>query len=131
MPKIEKLNEELLKNGESINSYAEKAVNGNYTLRINNAISYMMNKVTNVLNSFFKTQMKEVKYEIIFDFVLVTGLMNIASLANYWLGGYLVLKNIFSVGTLVAFTLYFSKVWDSIEYFMEFLKNWNCKSFSG
>ena len=122
VPKIEQLNGKLLEKGETINSYAEETINGNYTLRINNAISYMINKVTNLFHSFFKIQMKEIKYEIIYDFVLVTGMMNIATLVTYWLGGYLVFKNIFSVGTLVAFTLYFSRLWDPIELFMEFPK---------
>lgn len=130
LPKIAKTNETISQKGESINSYAEEMINGSFTLRTNNSAKYMLDKLKSILGEYYQAQIKETKYEMLFDFVLVTGIMNIATLANYFLGGYLVFMKVFSIGTLVEFTLYFSRLWDPIEFFMEFPKKLNISKVS-
>lgn len=122
LPRISKINEKILKKNEIVNTYVEETINGNYTLRVHNSLKYMESKMSKVLRDYFKLQLTEVKYEIIYDFILVTGIMNMATLLTYWLGGYLVFREVFSVGTLIAFTLYFNRLWDPIEFFMNFPK---------
>lgn len=122
LPKIGSLNKKVLEQGEIINSYFEDNINGNYVLRVNNSLDYMKLKIEKALNYLLKLQLRNISYEIVYDFVLVTGIMNIATFLTYWVGGQLVYHNKFSIGTLVAFTLYFSRLWSPIEFFMDFPK---------
>lgn len=122
IPKIEALNNQMQELGEGISSVTEETVNGNYTLRVNNATQYILQKISHVMRTFFMVQMKEVRLNILYDFLLVTGIMNLAQMFIYWYGGVLVFAGDLSVGTLVALTLYFSRLWSPVEFFMEFPK---------
>ncbi|MCX7903059.1 MAG: ABC transporter ATP-binding protein/permease [Caloramator sp.] len=122
IPKLNNLNNEIMEKNESIDNIIEEAFNGNFTLRINNAITYIEEKMGKLLMQLNEILRKEVRVNIFYEFVLVTGIMNLSSLLIYCVGGYLVFRRKISAGTLVAFSLYFSRLWDPIEFFMDFPK---------
>lgn len=122
IPKLNELNSEIMKKNEEIDSIVEEAYNGILTLRAHNSIFYIEKKIKKVIENIFGLYNKEIKLNIIYEFVIVTGTMNLASLLIYCIGGYLVYRRVITAGTLVAFSLYFSRLWDLIEFFMEFPK---------
>jgi len=48
--------------------------------------------------------------------------MNVANLIVYILGGYYVFKGTFTVGSLFAFAIYFSNLWEAMEFYTQFPK---------
>lgn len=121
-PKIEKTNKKIISEDENIKSLAEENLTGNLDIKVNNAYSFVNDRIKDKLKSYFEFGLNKTKYIMQYDYILVTGIMNFATLLIYCFGGYLVFKSIISIGTLVSFTLYFSRLWDPVEYFMELSK---------
>lgn len=122
VPKIEASSSEIIKQDEQVKSLAEEVLSGSLDIKVNNAQKYMKEKIEDKFNKYLRLSLKKIRYIMEYDYILITGIMNIATLTTYCLGGYLVLKDIITMGTLTAFTLYFSKLWDPVEYFMELSK---------
>lgn len=121
-PIIEKTNRNVLNIEESINTEFEEGINGNYTLRINNATKAFEKKFDKTVETGLNAKNKAVYVDIIYDVLIVTGIMNIANLIIYWFGGHLAIENNISIASLVAFTLYFSRIWTPIEFFLDYSK---------
>ncbi len=51
-----------------------------------------------------------------------TGLLNCISIIVYVFGGYLAINNKITVGTLTMFSLYYSKLWNPIEFYINYPK---------
>lgn len=107
---------------ELLNSNVEEVVNLNYTLRANNATGYYEEKVDKNLEKFLLNTMKKTKVETKYDYMLITGLLNMASFIVYYLGGLLLVNNRISVGMITSFSLYYSKLWNPIQFFMDYPK---------
>lgn len=122
VPKIEKVNSKIITSEEDIKSLSEEILNGSLDIKINNANEFIEYKISNKFIRYFDLVLNKIKYIIQYDYILVTGIMNFSTLLIYCFGGYLVFKNIISIGTLISFTLYFSRLWDPVEYFMELSK---------
>ncbi|MGL6186311.1 MAG: ABC transporter transmembrane domain-containing protein [Clostridium chrysemydis] len=122
IPRIEKLNTEIIDYEENIKSLSEEVLNGSLDIKVNNANEFIEYKIHGKFSVYFKLILNKTKCLMQYDYILVTGIMNLATLLIYCLGGYLVFKSIISMGTLVSFTLYFSRLWDPVEYFMELSK---------
>lgn len=130
IPKIQSLSQKILENEEIINSQVEELLNNNYAVRAGNHQSFFETEFLHTLDRYYNTQIKEVKYEILYDFILVVGVMNAAHLLIYWLGANYVFSEKITIGTLLAFTLYFSRLWSPVEYFMGFQKRFKQKKVS-
>lgn len=122
VPKIEQISGQVIKEDENLKSLAEETVTGSLDIKVNSAYQFMEYKITDQLNHYFKLLLNKTKNIMKYDYILITGIMNLATLLIYCFGGYLVFRSIISIGTLISFTLYFSRVWDPVEYFMEFSK---------
>jgi len=107
---------------EQVNSQINENINANYFIRVANADKESNEKTKNKLTAIYKTVLKKISLEIVYDFFLVAGIMNIANVLIYWLGGYFVFNDVMTFGSLTALSLYFSRLWSPIEFFMEFPK---------
>ncbi|SHH90836.1 ABC-type bacteriocin/lantibiotic exporter, contains an N-terminal double-glycine peptidase domain [Clostridium collagenovorans DSM 3089] len=123
MPKIEKVNKEVIEEDENLKTLSEETLSGNFDIRVNNASHYINKKIDNNIKKYIKASIRNIKYNMKYDYIFTTGIMNFSSILIYGLGGYLVIKKYLSIGSLLAFTLYFSKLWDPVEYFMALPKD--------
>lgn len=123
MPKIEKVNKEVIEEDENLKTLSEETLSGNFDIRVNNASHYINNKIDNNIKKYIQASIRNIKYNMKYDYIFTTGIMNFSSILIYGLGGYLVIKKYLSIGGLLAFTLYFSKLWDPVEYFMALPKD--------
>lgn len=123
IPKIEKINTDIIKKDEQLKSLSQEILTGALDVKINNANKFIMSKSQTLLKQYSRLLLIKTKYFMQYDYILVTGIMNFSTLLIYCFGGYLVLKNLISVGTLISFTLYFSRLWAPVEYFMQLSKN--------
>lgn len=130
MPNIEQVNAKIIKSDEELKTISEDVLNGNLDLRINNAYSYILNRFNAKLTQYFDLNMLNTKYSIKYNYILVTGIMNFATLIIYCLGGLFVLNNSITVGTLISFNLYFSRMWDPVEYLMNLSKDFKIQNIS-
>ncbi len=122
IPKIKKVNEMIMEQEEELNSHFNENINANYFIRVSNLDSHFNRKSELKLKEIYKTVLKKIRYEIRYDFFLVTGIMNLSHVLIYWLGGYLVFSDVMTFGSLTAISLYFSRLWSPIEFFMDFPK---------
>lgn len=120
--KLRVVNKEIQLNKELLNSDLEEYVNFNYTIRANNAIESLINKNILTLNEYIKNIFIKLRLDTIYDYFLATGLLNLISIIVYVLGGYLVLKGKITIGTLTMFSMYYSKLWNPIEFYIAYPK---------
>jgi len=99
-----------------------ESINSNYFIRVSNYSGVFRKNAKLKLKDIYKKVLEKIKYEIAYDFFLVTGIMNISSVLIYWLGSYLVFENAITFGSLTAISLYFSRLWSPVEFFMDFPK---------
>ena len=123
-PKISKLEKEISIQNEDLNSRFEELVDGNYHIRLSRSIIYAIKRIKNSLDKIFNLEVKKSKLDIFYDFLLVTGLMNLMQLMPYLIGGFFVFKSQLSIGDITAFALYSSGLWDPIELIMGFPKKY-------
>lgn len=130
IPHIERTSKDIIKADEKLKSLSEEIINGRFDIKINNAHSFITSKIKEKLSKYFKASIDKTKYFMVYDYILVIGLMNLATLSIYCFGGYLAFENIITIGTLISFTLYFSRVWTPMEYFMELSKEFKVQKIS-
>ncbi|MBU5226154.1 ATP-binding cassette domain-containing protein [Clostridium senegalense] len=123
MPHIEIANKAIISEDENLKTLSEETLNGNFDIRVSNAYKYINNKFFNSIKKYNKASLKNAKYNMKYNYIFTTGIMNFSTLLIYCLGGYLVIQKYFTIGTLISFTLYFSRLWDPVEYFMDLPKN--------
>lgn len=121
--KLKKLNEIIQQDKEVLNNSLEELVNYNYTIRANNAVAPFLTKNAKELNNYFKDAIKILKVDILYDYFFSTGLLNCISIIVYVFGGYLAINNKITVGTLTMFSLYYSKLWNPIEFYINYPKS--------
>ncbi|MEB3428463.1 ABC transporter ATP-binding protein [Citroniella saccharovorans] len=129
-PKISKLEKEISIQNEDLNSKFEELVDGNYHIRLSRSIIYAIKRIKNSLDKIFNLEVKKSKLDIFYDFLLVTGLMNLMQLMPYLIGGFFVFKSQLSIGDITAFALYSSGLWDPIELIMGFPKKYAAEKVS-
>jgi ABC-type bacteriocin/lantibiotic exporter with double-glycine peptidase domain len=122
IPKIQKITETQLEQEEVFNSQVNEMINANYFIRAANRNDVANEKTSLKLREVYKSVLKKIRLEIIYDFFLVTGIMNLSNVLIYWLGGYFVFNEVMTFGSLTALSLYFSRLWSPIEFFMDFPK---------
>lgn len=127
IPKIKLMSEKIRHNDEDLTQVLEEAKSGALTIKLFLLYDYFHRKLSRVVKKRLFYRKRNMRYHIAYDFVIVAGLMNIASLVIYWIGGLFVFRHMLSIGSLVALSLYFSKLWTPAEYFMDFPKTLNIK----
>lgn len=104
------------------NSLVEETYLCNYTIRTNNAEKWIQGRAKSILVSAFMKDREYNRIETVYDYFLITGLMNIMTIMVYILGGYFVLKKTVTYGMVVSMSLLFSKLWTPLEFYLDYPK---------
>ena len=127
LPYIKHYKNELLKIEESINNQVEETVNGHLHVKIYNLHGFLKKRLMATLNKYYKVLRKYALYDVLLDVVLVSGALNFASVLLKAGGSLLILKGSLTIGVLTAYLTYFFRLWDSIEFAMNFPKTFQVK----
>lgn len=130
LPHISNITNKFYKNEEAYTSEIESSYSGQLAIKAFNAHIYAINKVQLVVAKLSKNKRQILKLECLVDYFGITGLMNLAPVLIYWLGGQLVSNQMLTIGDLVAFSLLFSKIWNPIERLLEAPKKIKLKKLS-
>lgn len=130
LPKIEQINKKVIEHEERVKDMVDEVYTGNLTVRAANAQLFYHKRIHEVLAALFKAKSRAINLDIIYDLLLVTGIMSIANAAIYVLGGVRVIQGAITIGTVTSFTLYFSSLWTSVDGFMAFFKEYQVKMIS-
>jgi len=122
LPKMKAVKSNVLETEEVINSFTEESVSGAYHIKANNAENIFERRLSNLLSKYLGLNLSYATLDILYDLILFTGIMNVANLIVYILGGYYVFKGTFTVGSLFAFAIYFSNLWEAMEFYTQFPK---------
>lgn len=105
---------------EKLNSNIEEFYNYNYTIKAFNSSEDTIIKNEAGLDKYLEKVFERLKIDIVYDYFMSNGLLNVLDLIIYIFGGFLVLKGSVSIGTLILFSQYVSKLWNPIEFYMSY-----------
>lgn len=118
--KIEKYTDLSESKQDSINSYFNETINCGYTLRLRNASKWQLDRADHAFAERFLLQNKINGIETFYDMFLITGILNLLTTSVYLIGGLLAFHNEISIGMVMAMSLYFSKLWSPLEFFLDY-----------
>ena len=121
---IENLTNESEKYEDQIDSRFNEFITCAENLRLFNAEDWYSSKINVWFDNRFKTQKKICGIETVYDMFLITGILNIVTTAVYVLGGMLAFHNIITIGSITAMSLYYSKLWSPLEFFLDYPKSY-------
>lgn len=127
MPRIKKVSSKLKENNDDITTLIDEIKKGTLHIKVYNIYGYFKKVINKKIKRYFLFSKKNIKYHLIYDYFIVTGVMNLSYILIYWLGGAFVLENKLTPGSLFALTLFFSKLWGPTEHFLKFPRNFNVK----
>ena len=130
LPKVEKAEEAALNEAEHVNDMVDDCYTGGETIRASNAESFFAGRAHKAVMRLAALQKKRAKANVLYDALLITGLMNIANILIYCVGGFRVVNGFLTIGVVNTFALYFSSLWNCVEGFMEFVKEYKVKQIS-
>ena len=130
LPRLERCQEDVIAQQENLNDKLDECYNGNESIRASNAENYFLKRFEGAVGQWFHAKKAYVRADNQYDILSVTGLMNFADSAIYCLGCWRVLQGEMTVGTIMTFSLYFSTLWNSVEGFMNFFKEYRVKQVS-
>lgn len=130
LPRLKQRQEQLIEQQEALNDRIDECYSGNESIRASNAEGFFMKRFDGAVDSWLKAKKAYIKSDARYDILSITGLMNVANVAIYCLGCWRVLTGNMSLGTITTFSLYFSTLWNSVEGFMEFFKEYRIKQVS-
>ncbi len=130
LPKLKKCQEDVIAQQENLNDKIDECFSGNESIRASNAETYFMKRFERAIGQWFVAKKAYVRADSRYDILSVTGLMNLANIAIYCLGGWRALQGVMTIGTITTFSLYFSTLWNSVEGFMAFFKEYRVKQVS-
>ena len=130
IPKIQNHWQNYIIKSEKVKDLTDEIFNGSLTIKLANAYSYINDKIERIINEYAKNYMKYLKKNIIYDHLLVSGFLSVSNTAITILGALLVINGSITVGIIIMLTTYFAGLWNSLEYFMYFLRNYNIKMVS-
>jgi ABC-type bacteriocin/lantibiotic exporter with double-glycine peptidase domain len=130
IPKIQKCRKEFIEKSERVKNTTNEVFNGSLPIKLNNAYNFINNKVNDVVDEYQKIQMKYVKLNMIQFYLLTANLLNMSNMIVTLLGAYLVIRGYITVGVITALLAYFSGLWGSYNFFINFWKNLKVKMIS-
>ena len=122
--KVKKYTKEITKLQEKISTEFEETINNNYMLRANNSTAFAENRLKKEMGMTMNKIKKKMWLETVYDYLLVTGLLNLASFVIYFCGGRMILGGSITLGMLTSFSLYYSKLWVPVEFFLGYPKDY-------
>lgn len=130
LPKMKQCQEQVIAKQEDLNDKIDECYNGNESIRSSNAEAFFMKRFEQSIAQWLRVKREYIFRDCTYDMLSITGLMNLANIAIYCIGGWRALNGKISVGTIMTFTMYFSTLWNSIEGFMIFFKEYRMKQIS-
>ena len=130
LPQVERSQEQAIAQQENLNDKVDECYCGNESIRAANAEDYFTKRFDRAILQWLQAKKAYVRHESKYDILSITGLMNIANMAIYCIGGWRVLNGKMTVGTITIFSLYFSTLWNSVDGFMAFFKEYRVKLIS-
>lgn len=130
LPKIEKVNDALNRARDAVGSLTEEAYHGAESIKCGNAHAFFHDRVKQRIDLYKKLSMQNAKLDILYDFVMVTGVMNAGNVIVYLAGAFLIMRGRMTAGQMTGFALYFSSLWGIVEGFMSFFKQYKVKRLS-
>lgn len=130
LPKIEAINKEMIAQEECVKDLVDEIYTGNVTVRAANAVPFYHKRIHHIIMNLFHIKERAIHLDILYDLILITGIMSIANAAIYIIGGVRVIQGAITIGTVTSFTLYFSSLWSSVDGFMNFFKEYKVKMLS-
>lgn len=107
---------------ETASSLMEEVYSCNYAIRTSNAEAWYMDRAEKILTNIFQKNREYSRIESIYDYFLITGLLNIVSILVYSIGGQLALWGSISYGMIISMSLYYSKLWSPLEFYLDYPK---------
>ena len=89
---------------EKLNGNIEEFYNYNYTIKAFNSSEDTIIKNKAGLNKYLEKVFERLKIDIVYDYFMSNGLLNVLDLIIYIFGGFLVFKGSVSIGTLILFS---------------------------
>ena len=114
------VNKDIEEANEKLNSNIEEFYNYNYTIKAFNSSEDTIIKNEAGLDKYLEKVFERLKIDIVYDYFMSNGLLNVLDLIIYIFGGFLVFKGSVSIGTLILFSQYVSKLWNPIEFYMSY-----------
>lgn len=130
LPRLEQAQEAVIEEQENLNDRLDECYAGGESIRATNAETHFMQRFESAVAKWLRAKKRFALCDTTYDILSVTGLMNIADTAIYCIGGWRALTGHMSVGMIMTFSLYFSTLWNSVEGFMEFFKEYRVKQVS-
>lgn len=114
------VNKDIEEANEKLNSNIEEFYNYNYTIKAFNSSEDTIIKNEAGLDKYLEKVFERLKIDIVYDYFMSNGLLNVLDLIIYIFGGFLVFIGSVSIGTLILFSQYVSKLWNPIEFYMSY-----------
>lgn len=130
LPRVERAEEAVIDQAEYINDTVNELYTGNETIRASNAEGFFLERADGVMRRWFSLEKKRAKENVLYDILFITGLMNAANILIYCLGGLFATQGTLTIGVVNTFALYFSSLWNSVEGFLDFAKEYKVKMIS-
>ena len=120
--KVGKLTGQIEDIQDKMNTHIEEMIYCDYSLRVNNSAEWFASKMDNFILNSFRVKQKRSSVETVYDFIFITGLLNLLSVAVYYFGGMFVLGGKITIGMVVAMSLYYAKLWSPLEFYLDYPK---------
>lgn len=120
--KVETVTTESEQISDRSNSFVEEVFACNYTIRANNAEAWMRDRTEPLLVAAFRKNREYNRIETVYDFFLITGLMNLMTSLVYILGAYYVFQDRVTFGMVTSMSLLVSKLWNPMEFYLDYPK---------
>lgn len=130
LPRLGKAESVIMNEAEQLNDITDECYSGSETLRAGNAEGFFIGRIRKIVERLAAAQKKRAKIEIFYDYLLITGMMNLANTLIYCIGGLRVFYNAMTIGAITTFAMYFSSLWGYVDGFMAFAKEYKLKKIS-
>lgn len=130
LPRLGKAESVILNEAEQLNDITDECYSGGETLRAGNAEGFFIGRIRKIVERLAAAQKKRAKIEIFYDYLLITGMMNLANTLIYCIGGLRVFYSAMTIGAITTFAMYFSSLWGYVDGFMAFAKEYKLKKIS-
>lgn len=98
----------------------ENGIEGTYLVRIKGSIQRFVSDLNQKYETYFKSYLSSYLANFWFSGIFGSFVMIGGQIALIWIGGYLMANDKISAGTLVAFVLYSSTVFEVLQFFLSF-----------
>jgi len=130
VPIIQKLQQESIEKTETVKDLTDEMFSGSLIIKLANAYAFINAKIKAIVADYRQAKMRYMKKDTIYDYLLVTGFLNMGNLAIHIVGVFLIVQGNITVGALTVLGIYFSHSWNSFEFFMSFYRDWKVKMVS-